>query len=193
MVATQPRNQRADRALNDPGLVHRFSCQDCLVLADNQRAPRARSTQSSGAGDPGSPASPERCALRARSSVGRAPRLQRGGLGFKSRRVHGRNPKLDLERESAKQTNLQPIRPDWLWERLGGPDRHRASPRILRDAPAADNGGQNPDIAYAAWTKQKAEVNRNRVRLQLCCYKPDGGSLGSGADEGRAKPRYYLG
>jgi hypothetical protein len=49
------------------------------------------------------------------------------------------------------------------------------------------------DIAYAAWTKQKAEVNRNRVRLQLCCYKPDGGSLGSGADEGRAKPRYYLG
>ena len=47
--------------------------------------------------------------------------------------------------------------------------------------------------AYAAWTKQSAEVNFIRVRLQECCYKPDGGSLGSGADEGRAKPRYYPG
>jgi len=25
------------------------------------------------------------------------------------------------------------------------------------------------------------------------CYNPDGGSLGSGAEEGRAKPRYYSG
>lgn len=52
----------------------------------------------------------------------------------------------------------------------------------------------NPDWrAYAAWTKQNAEVNFNRKRFQKCCYKPDGGSLGSGADEGRAKPRYYSG
>lgn len=173
MVATQPRTSGPTGHYTIPV---RFIDSSCRRLSRAGGTDRAR----------------VRTPVRARSSVGRAPALQAGGLGFKSRRVHGSNPTLDLERASAKQTNLQPIRPGRLWERLGGPDRHRAR-RQLEELAQPIMAVSLTDIAYAAWTKQKAEVNRNRVRLQLCCYKPDGGSLGSGADEGRAKPRYYHG
>jgi hypothetical protein len=88
------KDQRADRALDGPGSIHHI-------------ASLSRAGGSNDAGPDGAP-------VRARSSVGRAPALQAGGLGFKSRRVHGQNPlrgfrpDLDLARESA---NLHPIGP----------------------------------------------------------------------------------
>jgi hypothetical protein len=70
------------------------------------------------------------------------PLCKRGASG--SNPDESTSPKgegLDLARVSAKQTNLQPIRPGRLWERLGGLDRHRQA--AARGACAADNGGQS--------------------------------------------------
>ena len=56
---------------------------------------------------------------RARSSAGRAPALQAGGLGFKSRRVHSlREAWTSQERPP---TNPHTIRPGGVRERLGDP------------------------------------------------------------------------
>ena len=100
-----------------------------------------------------------RTPVRARSSVGRAPRLQRGGLGFKSRRVHS------PERGSsgpAKVRQIIRMPTDRLGcgNAQGSPDRHGAM-SATRKGPDASEGGQSESDwhAYAAWTKQNAEVN----------------------------------
>ena len=61
----------------------------------------------------------------------------------------------------------------------------------------ADEGARSQDRgAYAAWIEQRIDSTRKTCKsvwISVGCYNPDGGSLGSGAEEGRAKPRYYSG
>lgn len=87
-----------------------------------------------------SDAGPDGAPVRARSSAGRAPALQAGGLGFKSRRVHPGNPGTWTSKESPPICSP----PDKMGcgNALGIPTDTGNAGRT--SAPGADEGGQNP-------------------------------------------------
>jgi hypothetical protein len=118
------KDQRADRALNDPGsgssILHVW------------RLSRAGGPTVRGSGHPSGLV----------AQLVEHPVCNGVASGSNPDESMGAIPTWTSKERPPNKQNLQPIRPGRLWERLGGPDRHRASPP-LEERPAADNGGQS--------------------------------------------------
>lgn len=100
----------------------------------------------------------------ARSSVGRASRLQREGHGFKSRRVH-------LWIRVRTHPHLHPWSIPWMWERLDAPtDNLGLDHTICMGVSEADIHSECR--AYAVWIKQKVDFTGRKLTTARWSVNP---------------------